>query len=249
MSQSRPVIAIPTSTTKTEHYWARVVYDVVAAYSRAVDRNGGVPMLVPLDLSPDALRALYESADGVLLAGGDDLHPANYGESIQPHCGAPDALRDATELKIARWALDERKPLLGICRGLQMINVASGGTLYQDVDTEYPDPITHRVRGEQGMPINAPHPVAITEGSRLANALGATTVTVNSGHHQAVKDVGNGLQVTARASDQLIEGAESSDPERYILAVQFHPELLVDEDPRMNGIFRDFIAACRAEAQ
>ncbi|MBI5880382.1 MAG: gamma-glutamyl-gamma-aminobutyrate hydrolase family protein [Chloroflexi bacterium] len=246
---TRPLIGIPTATTLTEHYWARVVYDVVAAYSRAVDRNGGVPMLIPLNLSDEALRTLYDRVDGVLLAGGDDMHPATYGESAQPHCGAPDSLRDATELKIARWALDERKPLLGICRGLQMINVATGGTLYQDVDTEYPDPIQHRIRGANGMPINAPHPIAIDEGSRLAKAIGATTAIVNSGHHQAVKDVGDGLQVIARAADQLVEAVTAVADERYILAVQFHPELMIDDEPRMNGIFRDFVNACSAEAR
>lgn len=247
---TRPLIGIPTESTITSEFWARVMYHAVAAYSRALDRNGGVPMLIPLDLSEDALRALYEKVDGLLFAGGgDDIHPATYGESAQPHCGPADALRDATEIKLAHWSLADQKPVLGICRGLQMINTALGGTLYQDIDTEYPDPIQHRIPGANGIPGNAPHPIAISDGSRLAKAIGATAVTVTSGHHQAVKVVGDGLLVTARAADQIIEAAESSNPDRYVLAVQFHPELMIDDEPRMNGIFRDFVNACSAEAR
>ena len=242
---SRPIIGIPTSSARTEYFWARLMYNAVAAYSRALDRNGGVPMLIPLDLSDDALRALYERADGVLLAGGDDLHPGNYGEDAQPHCGPADSLRDATELKLARWALADRKPVLGICRGLQTVNIAAGGTLYQDIEVEYPDPIQHRIPGADGMPGNAPHLIAIDEDSRLARAIGATSATVTSGHHQAVKDLGDGLHVTARAADRIVEAAESADPARYLLAVQFHPELMIDDEPRMNGIFRSFVDACR----
>lgn len=242
----RPLIGIPTESRRSETFWSRLSYEMVAAYSRALDRAGGAPLFIPLDLSDEALRALYEQVDGVLFAGGEDVHPANYGESPQPYCGPADASRDAAELKLAHWALSEDKPVLGICRGIQLLNVALGGTLYQDVETEYPDPIQHRIAGADGTPRNAPHPIAIEDGSRLARAIGSEPIEVTSGHHQAVKSLGARLTVSARAADRLVEAAESADPARYIVAVQFHPELMMDAEPRVNGLFKDFVNACEA---
>ncbi|MBI5880383.1 MAG: gamma-glutamyl-gamma-aminobutyrate hydrolase family protein [Chloroflexi bacterium] len=213
-------------------------------YNRALVQNGGALLFIPLDLSGDALRGIYDKLDGLLLTGGVDVHPNEYGEAMETFCGEIDPLRDAAELKIARWALAERKPILAICRGVQVLNVAAGGTLYQDVEAQYPDPIPHR-RLVNGEPENAPHPIAIVEGSRLARALGGATATVNSGHHQAVKAIGAGLHATAQAADRLTEAIEATDPGVFVLGMQFHPEQLLDEQPPMHGIFRAFVSACR----
>ncbi len=243
---STPLIGIPGFTAVT--VWGDGVRDMefrgMPTYCRALELNGGAAMFIPLDLSAEALRGIYDQIDGLLLTGGVDVHPNEYGEAVEPCCGEIDPLRDAAELKIARWALADKKPLLAICRGSQVVNVAAGGSLYQDIEAQYPDPIPHR-RLVNGEPENAPHPIAITDGSRLARALGGTTATVNSGHHQAIKAVGAALQATARAADQLTEAIEARDPSAFVLAMQFHPEQMLDEQPRMHGIFRDFVNACK----
>lgn len=237
----RPLIGIPMFSTVNER---RQRFDFAghSTYSRALDLNGALPVFIPLDLGEQNLRAIYDRLDGLLLAGGVDIHPEEYGEEVQPFCGAIDRLRDATELRATRWALADRKPILAICRGIQTLNVAAGGSLYQDIEEQHPDPIAHRDVSHRGE--NAPHRIAIAPGSRLAHAVGTTDWITNSYHHQALKHVPDHMHVTARTSDQVVEAVESDDPASFVLGVQFHPEMMVDDDPRAHGIFRDFVAAC-----
>jgi putative glutamine amidotransferase len=213
-------------------------------YSHALELNGGAAIFIPLKLGDESLRVIYERLDGVLLAGGEDVHPNEYGEEVAPYCGEIDVARDAVEFRLARWALHDRKPLLAICRGAQVLNVAAGGSLCQDIDSLHPDPIAHRWNHAEHA--DRWHPVRVEAGSRLAEAFGATEVMVNSAHHQALKAVPELLHVTAITSDRIVEAAESRD-ESFVLAVQFHPERMLDREPRANGIFRSFVDACRSK--
>ncbi len=239
---SRPLIGIPMSSNIAHKERRRLEYSGVATYTRALDLNGGAAIFIPLQLSDESLREVYEQLNGLLLAGGVDVHPKAYGEEVAPYCGEIDPLRDETELKLTDWALREQKPILAICRGIQLLNVAAGGSLLQDIESQHPDPIPHRKVTHRLE--NSPHQIVIEKDSRLAHAVGGTEIVVNSFHHQALKQVGDNLRVTARTSDQLIEAVEGSD-DAFVLGVQFHPEMMIDEELRVQGIFRDFVTACR----
>lgn len=236
----KPLIGIPTRTMQEETI---VRYAGLATYTRAVDLAGGAPVLIPLNLSDDTLRALFDKLEGLLLQGGVDVHPREYGEPVEPVCGEIDSARDAVELKLLRWAFAENKPTLGICRGIQMINVAAGGSLYQDIPTQLGSPIQHQ--HVKGNPYDfRAHWIQVEAESKLASALGTTRLEVNSLHHQALKQIAPGFRVVARAPDGIVEGIEATKA-RFVLGVQFHPEWMLDDDPRMIGIFETFIQAIK----
>lgn len=239
---SRPIIGIPMYSNVNSPERRSLSFLGGPNYARALDLNGGSPFFVPLQLSEQSLRALYDRMDGLLLAGGEDVHPKEYAEEVAPYCGEIDPMRDQVELTLTRWAVRERKPILAICRGIQLLNVATGGSLLQDVESQHPDPIAHR--WDQAAKADRWHPVIIAEESRLAHAFGATQLEVNSAHHQALKGLGRELQVTARASDEIVEAVEGTDGS-FVLGVQFHPERMLEREPRAHGIFRDFVDACR----
>ena len=239
---TRPIIGIPMFSNVNNRERKSFAFLGGPNYARALDLNGGSPFFVPLQLGADSLRALYERMDGLLLAGGEDVHPNEYGEEVAPYCGEIDPMRDQAELTLTCWALRERKPVLAICRGIQLLNVAAGGSLLQDIETQHPDPIAHR--WDQAANTDRWHPVVIAEGSRLAHALGDTQLEVNSSHHQALKVLGRELHVTARTSDEIIEAVEGANG-GFVLGVQFHPERMLEREPRAHGIFRDFVDACR----
>ncbi|MBI1801444.1 MAG: gamma-glutamyl-gamma-aminobutyrate hydrolase family protein [Chloroflexi bacterium] len=238
----RPLIGIPMYSNINKPDRMRLEFTGVSNYTRALDLNGGLGVFVPLTLNEDTLRGVYERLDGLLLSGGVDVHPKAYGEEVAPYCGEIDGLRDDTELKMVSWALQEQKPVLAICRGVQVLNVASGGSLFQDIEAQHPDPIAHR-RVSHTLE-NSPHSIVIEGDSRLAQAVGTTQIVVNSYHHQALKNVGANLRVIARTSDQIVEAVQGTNG-RFVLGVQFHPEMMLDEEPRVHGIFRDFVVACR----
>jgi putative glutamine amidotransferase len=206
---------------------------------RAVERAGGLPVIVPLGLQPAVLHALLARLDGVLLAGGGDIDPMRYGAGPHPALAGVNAERDEAELSLARWAAAEARPLLGICRGAQVFNVALGGTLYRDI-AEHPGAQRHTYY--PGLPYDLrPHPVKIDEDSHLARAIGSPIITVNSLHHQACRQLAPGLRAVAHAPDGLIEAVElPSHP--FALAVQWHPECLPDA-PEMQRLFEAFVAA------
>jgi putative glutamine amidotransferase len=241
----KPLIGIPT---RSHLEGGLTRYTALATYTRAVDLAGGAPILIPLNLSDGTLRATFERLDGLLLQGGVDVNPQEYGEALAPYCGEVDAARDATELRVTRWALKEHLPILAICRGVQVLNIAAGGSLYQDIAAQLPDKLHHP--HVPGNPYNFhAHSVEIAPTSRLAHALGVTRIEVNSLHHQALKLIAPGFHVTARAPDSIVEGIESNDREQFALGVQFHPEWMVDDDARMIGIFQEFVRAIAAKPQ
>ena len=215
-------------------------------YIVAVAAAGGAPVMIPLlDQDEASLRAVYDQLDGVMIPGGVDMDPHTFGEEHSCRLGRTDAARDAVELRITRWTLEDKKPLLGLCRGSQVINVAMGGSLYQDIDDECPKAIKHDYFPTAGYTRDyLAHPVEVTRGTRLAAILGRRDVTVNSMHHQGVKQLAPGLVVSAVAPDGLVEGLESSNG-HFMVGVQWHPEALVDHDQGMRQLFSRFVEAAR----
>ena len=192
-------------------------------YSESVILAGGRPILLPVTGDSLILSSLLDLLDGLILSGGGDLNPAYYGEEPVEEAGEPDSLRDVYDMLLIGMAAERRLPMLGICRGEQLINVYFGGSLYQDLPTQYPDTT---IRHNQDEPSSvATHTVNVLPGSFLHQATGRTTLQTNTHHHQAVRRLGSGLRATAWAADSLVEAFESADG-RPIYAVQFHPEAL-----------------------
>jgi putative glutamine amidotransferase len=215
-------------------------------YVDAVAAAGGAPLLIPIGLNPEALDRIFGLVDGVLLPGGDDVSPRLYGEDPHPSVGDVSDTRDWLELEVARRAMRDGIPLLGICRGIQLLAVAGGGTLWQDVPSQYEAALSHDIR-EHGRD-HLCHEIEVEPESRLAHAIGSTSATVNSFHHQAVRDVPDGFRVTARAGDGIVEAIESND-DRFVVGVQCHPEgMWRTTAPEFAGLFSAFVEAARARS-
>lgn len=247
MTARRPLIGVTTQTLQAiEGIPAELPSSWVMSqrYARALVAAGGAPVLVPLLADNIAtLRDIYDRLDGVLVPGGVDMDPATYRESRHELLGRVDPARDATEVTLTRWALDDEKPFLGLCRGLQVLSVALGGTLWQDITQERPDSAKHDYFPTGGFSRNhLAHNVEVTGNSRLGDALGAGTIAVNSMHHQGIRDLGAGLIPTAVASDGLIEGAELAG-RGFAVGVQWHPEMFTSGEPSVGRLFEDFVAA------
>jgi putative glutamine amidotransferase len=243
----RPLIGI---TTQTLHSIDGIPEGLPASwmmnqrYLLAVAESGGAPLMVPLiHDDPDTLRAIYERLDGILIPGGVDMDPHTFGEERGPRLGRIDEARDIVELALTRWAVEDKKPILGLCRGSQVINVALGGTLYQDLEAEFPHPIKHDYFPTAGFARDyLAHSVEVAPGTKLGAILERHEVRVNSMHHQGVKRLAPGLAVNAVAPDGLIEGVESPNG-HFMVGVQWHPESLVDHDSGMRQLFGTFIDA------
>jgi putative glutamine amidotransferase len=220
-----------------------LVFQLNQAYATAVTRAGGVPVLIPPLGASESLRAAYESVDAILLPGGADLHPSLYGEEPHPTVYGVDAVLDETELALARWALAEEKPIFGICRGQQTLNVAAGGTLIQDIPSQVPAGLTHDLQPRTAFA----HPIVVEPDSRLADLFGSRQLEVNSLHHQAVAEVAPGFVVTARAPDGVVEGIERPD-HPFAVSVQFHPEELAPGHEASERLLRRFVAAAAGRA-
>lgn len=221
----KPVIGItPSPMDDTQDHGSFHRYAIANTYTEAVEAAGGIPIVIPPQSGNTA--ALLDILDGLLLSGGGDIDPALYGDAYRHektygiHAG-----RDQLELALAREALDRDMPLLCICRGIQLLNVALGGTLYQDVASEFSDTISHRQQ-DSGIPKHEPgHEVTARQGSLLARTYGANTIAVNSFHHQSLKEVAGDLSVNAVAPDGSIEGVEHPG-KTWVLGVQWHPEMM-----------------------
>ena len=219
------------------------------AYVHAVARAGAAPLLIPNLMDKTLLRTLYDLLDGLLLSGGEDIDPAHYGETRHEKCGLVSPGRDKAELTLTRWAMDDEKPLLSICRGIQVLNVALGGSLYQDIQAQVQGADKHDYR-YPGYPRNRlSHTVTVAPQMHLAHILGPLNSPdplywVNSSHHQAIKDVAPGLTVAARAPDGIVEAVEAED-HPFAIGIQWHPEELADNDVQSQGIFDALVEACQ----
>jgi putative glutamine amidotransferase len=238
-----PIIAVPTQTLEATDQLPRC-WVMSQRYVRVLTASGAVPWLVPLMKGDErTLREIYDRCDGVFLPGGVDMDPSTYDEPPAAALGRVDPDRDWSELTLVRWAAADRKPVLAVCRGAQVMNVAAGGTLYQDLATEHAG-IKHDYFPSQGAYTRdfRSHSVHVTPGSRLADLLGDETLPVNSMHHQGIKTLAPSLVVSAVAPDGVIEGVEVADAP-FMVGVQWHPEDLVDLDPRMQRLFDAFVQA------
>lgn len=214
---------------------------VYLTYAEAVRRAGAIPLLVPPQ--PENAAELVDALDGLLLAGGDDCDPAIYGEERHSTVDPMDPRRQENDLALAHAARAKGLPTFGICLGLQVMNIEAGGTLIQDIDSQHDTEIAHASIPED----RARHAVMIEGGTRLAELLAESELHVNSSHHQAVREVGEGLRVTAHAPDGIIEGLE--DPRHpFYLGVQWHPEDMTGEGSA-TSLFAAFIGAARRHAQ
>ena len=238
-----PLVGIPSRSDQTSRS-STPIFTQNRTYVEAVAIASGAPVLIPLNLDEEALRAIYERLDGLLLAGGGDLHPKHYGEAIHEKCGKPDEARDVVELRLARWSLAEGLPVFGICRGIQVLNVAAGGTLCQDIASQVRGSLKHDCWPDYPRNYLA-HQVTVSGDSHLAAILSHGQVGVNSMHHQTVKDLAPRFRVVARASDGLIEAIEDHD-HPFAVAVQWHPEELVEDAPPMRRLFEEFVSAARS---
>jgi putative glutamine amidotransferase len=211
-------------------------------YLTALEVAGISPIILPLGLSQATLRNLYDRLDGVFMAGGGDLSPACYRTEKYAKTDGIDTLRDETEMILLNWALEEGMPILGVCRGIQALNVAAGGTLIQDVADFWPQAIRHQYYPEKPRSYVA-HAVDTMPGTILSGILGSAA-QVNSFHHQAVEKVAPKFRVAARAPDGVIEAIECQDG-RFALGVQWHPESLIATDPAMRSLFETFARSAR----
>ena len=231
----RPRIGVlPLYNSENQTLWINPLY------FGGIETNGGLPLLLPLTDSQALWDTYLESCDGFVFTGGQDVAPALYGEEKLPECGYQAELRDNQELYMLRRLKDMKKPVLGICRGVQIMNVACGGSLYQDLPTQAPSRVVHR----QAMPYDIPHhQVTIAPGSQLHSILNTEKLSVNSMHHQAVLEPAPGLMVSARAEDGIIEALELPG-HPFFLGVQWHPEHMWQSYASARNIWAAFVSAC-----
>lgn len=244
-----PLILVTASTERKGVEFGDVSLSLSEMYQRAVMSCGGLPLVMPCTTSAELIAECVCRADGVLLTGGDDISAELYTDglpaAVRPKVGTPDRERDLRELLVIDEVFRQRKPLLAICRGHQLLNVALGGTLLADIGTQRPGSLNHNRMDRKSAIV---HEVRLTEGSLLANITSNQTLGVNSTHHQAVDRVAGLLEVAAFSSDGIIEGLQlrsrTAAALPFLLSVQFHPERLADRHQEHRAIFRCFIEAC-----
>lgn len=210
-------------------------------YIQAIDQNGAIPLVIPCIEEKEKLFQLIDRCDGLLFPGGEDVDPKQYSE--EPHQSLGEIKPELDEFLIAaiRYAVKTKKPCLGICKGMQLFVVAAGGTLYQDIYSQYETPpLLHNQQAKRDYEI---HKVSIDPSSRLCRILGGTEIGTNSMHHQSVKHPGKALRITARTSDGIVEAVEDEDG--LLLGVQWHPEEMIVTSRVMNELFKDLIETAR----
>lgn len=217
-------------------------------YIVAIERAGGVPVILPITTELETLTPLLQKLDGILFSGGSDIDPYFYEEYPKFGLGSIEPKRDFHEIRLARKVLSDMNiPVLGICRGMQLLTVATGGKLYQDLSSQKPEGINHSV--PKSIRHHASHPVRIENGSILHNIFQNDELRINSFHHQAVKELGKGFKVTMTAPDGIIEGIEWEEPNRFGVAVQWHPEMMEGQVDTVRPIFNAFVEASKMNAQ
>lgn len=232
----RPVIGVTVSY--------RFLEDMCCArgtYARAIAEAGGVPVCLTPFCRPEHLGDILALADGLLFSGGADVDPVWFGEQPLGSLGPVDPVRDEFEMALAHRAIEAGRPVLGICRGIQVLNVAAGGTLYQDLKSQVAGALKH---WQEGPRWHASHSVYVKEGSLLGSVMGAGEHRVNSFHHQAVQQPGSGFRVCATAGDAVVEAIEHAGG-GFLVGVQWHPEDMFGRDAAATALLRQFIEAAR----
>jgi putative glutamine amidotransferase len=236
---SAPLIGITGYRSLPYGPLAQFTFNLNESYIRAVQAASGLPVIISPILKEDELHGLFRRLDGLLFSGGGDIDPAIFGQVRHPATRGVSEERDRAELALARWALAEDKPMLAICRGIQVMNIAAGGTLIQDIPAQIPDAAAHTFSDDTPRDHIA-HAVAVEAGARLAHILGGTRVTTNSWHHQSCQAPGQGIVYTAWAPDGVVEGAEAPG-HRFAVGVQWHPEEMFHARADMLALFRALV--------
>lgn len=229
-----PVIGVPFMGTGLHRYMQH-------KYTQCLERAGAEVRILKPTADPAQARRYLAECDGFLFPGGADIAPALYGQKRQPECGRPDRVRDGFERLFLRAALKTGKPVLCICRGMQLLNVVQGGTLTQDIK-----PLQTYPHADFARRAGSTHPVGLQPGSIAAQIFGAGTISVNSLHHQAVDKLGKGLCAAARSPDGFIEAIELRTGRPFVLGVQWHPEHMAAKDAAQQKLFERFVSECRA---
>jgi len=243
----RPVVGLTSQTIQPIPGQAPLSFGMGQQYVRVLAAAGAVPSIIPsLAEDESTLRAIFDRLDGLFLAGGVDIDPTNYAEPRRDYCGPSDAERDAVEIRLLQWAAKEGLPVLGVCRGVQMINVAYGGTLFQDLQIERSEAEKHDYFQTQGFEDRTllVHSVSVSPGTRL-HAIVGDKAFVNSIHHQGIKRLGDDLKSVAVSPDGVIEGIEGNNG-RFLIGVQWHPEELAATDASMRRLFEAFVSEAAA---
>jgi putative glutamine amidotransferase len=246
MSQARPsrppLIGITADSSGLEQTGPKTnqaMFSLASRYCDAIQNAGGLPIIIPHSPSRTQIRHLLRRVDGLLISGGDfDIDPSHYGEQPIADLGKIKAQRTFTELESIALGLQRDLPMLGICGGAQAINVALGGSLYQDIATQLPNAREHQRNHSNG------HIIELLRGTLLHKIFNRQTMKVNTTHHQAIRAPGKGLVINATAPDGLIEGIEST-KHSFVLGVQWHPEVLAQRSPAHRKIFSSFISICK----
>ena len=245
MHATMPLIGIPCATYQRPFPYP-MTHGNNETYIHALERAHAVPILIPLVRDTTVLRAAFDRIDGLLLAGGADVDPKYYGEEPHQNLGKVNAEQDRVELQLIEWAREINMPVFAICRGLQILNVAYGGTLYQDIPSQYTTNVNHSEsfhRDERDLMV---HQLQLAGDSKIAQFIGEEDFPINTLHHQAIKDLAPSLRATGWSDDGLIEAIE--DPSKpWVVGVQCHPEELVRQrDHRWLDVFESFAQACVA---
>ncbi len=238
-SSQKPLIALtPYHNTEKDEPYMR------PAYLKAIRTVGGTPIILPLDLEQEELERFTVMFDGFLFTGGPDLHPFHFGEETQLHCGNVSPKRDRLELELLKLVIQAKKPVLGICRGIQLINICLGGDIYQDLPSQFSEdfPVAHTQPFSYEIPS---HTVTIVPDTLLSRIAGIPAIQVNSMHHQAIRRLAPGLTASGLAPHGLTECVEMQGYPTFFLGVQWHPEYLWEQDETAKRIFSEFVKAAR----
>lgn len=234
----KPIIGL---TSQYEYAVGRNFNKLNYTYIDAIMKAGGVPIILPILTDEETVDRYIDMIDGLILTGGEDVSPLLFGEEPIKEVKNICYHRDEMEISIFNKAYEKGIPVLGICRGLQVFNVALGGTLYQDIHVQIPDALghvsTYNIEGGY-------HSINLTKGTMLYDIFKEEKISVNSQHHQSVKDLGRNLKVNAKSLDGVIEGVEST-TDKFILGLQFHPEAMINPHKEFLSIFNYFIKFCK----
>lgn len=236
-----PLIGITTGHSKNKYGLSQI--HLIRTYVDAIINAGGVPIIIPPELDEEKSSIIYDKLDGILFSGGGDIAPEIFNGEPHSTIEGVDEERDRIELSLIQHAIEDKKAFFGICRGLQLLNVALGGTLYTHISDQFNDQIQHDTSPD--LPRNSlVHAIEIEKDNLLAQIIGTNTIKVNSWHHQGVKDIPPQLKITARATDGLVEAMELPN-HPFNITVQWHPEWM-PEDKAMQKLFKAFIKASKA---
>jgi putative glutamine amidotransferase len=249
-SNRKPLIGITAGEIVNKHdSWSPITHGQSVTYVRAIVNAGGVPVILPLIDDESLNREMYEQCAAIVFAGGNDVDLSLYGQERHVTTEEPSKVRDAIEMRLMQWSLEDMRPILGICRGMEILNIVRGGSLYQDIPSMLPGMSDHDASTKERSLEHIAHQVRLEPHSRFARIIDAVSIGTNTHHHQAIKDLGRGLRAVGWSEDSIIEIIEASEAEvSFIVGVQSHPESMENAVPEWHKIFREFVSQAAARS-